>query len=70
MSLETHNYAYVLLKVYDALGKEIATLVNEKQNAGSYTVEFKGEGLPSGVYFYSLFLDGERVDTKKMMLLK
>lgn len=75
LSLETHNYAYVLLKVYDALGKEIATLVNEKQNAGSYTVEFKGEGLPSGVYFYKLEVKSHNggidfTETKKMILLK
>ncbi|MBK8553736.1 MAG: T9SS type A sorting domain-containing protein [Ignavibacteria bacterium] len=44
----------VKLVVYNNLGKEIITLVNEKQNAGSYAVDFNGEGLPSGVYFYKL----------------
>ncbi len=59
----------VSLKVYDALGKEVAILVNEKQNAGSYSVEFNGEGLPSGIYFYKLEA-GDFVETKRMVLLK
>ncbi|MBK8983249.1 MAG: T9SS type A sorting domain-containing protein [Ignavibacteria bacterium] len=59
----------VNLKVFDALGKEIVTLVNEKQNTGSYLVDFYGEGLPSGVYFYRLQA-GEFVETKSMILLK
>ncbi len=59
----------VKLIVYNNLGKEIMTLVNEKQNAGSYTVDFNGEGLPSGVYFYRLEA-GELSETKRMILLK
>ena len=59
----------VSLKVYDALGKEIAALVDEKQNAGSYAVDFNGEGLPSGVYFYRLKA-GEFSQTNRMLLLK
>jgi len=42
---------------------------NEKQNAGSYTVDFNGDGLPSGVYFYKLEA-GEFTETKRMILLK
>jgi len=61
-----HN---VNLKVFDALGKEIITLVNEKQNTGSYTVNFNGEGLPSGIYFYKLEA-GDFSETKRMILLK
>ena len=59
----------VSLKVYDALGKEVATLVNEKQNPGSYSVEFNSKGLPSGIYFYKLEA-GDFVETKKMVLMK
>jgi photosystem II stability/assembly factor-like uncharacterized protein len=59
----------VSLKVYDALGKEVAILVNEKQNAGSYSVEFNGKGLPSGIYFYKLEA-GDFVETRRMVLLK
>ena len=59
----------VKLVVSDNLGKDIFTLVNEKQNAGSYAVNFYGEGLPSGVYFYRLEA-GEFVESKRMILLK
>jgi photosystem II stability/assembly factor-like uncharacterized protein len=45
---------YVSLKVFDVLGNEITSLVEAKQNPGTYEVEFKGENLPSGVYFYKL----------------
>lgn len=57
------------LKVYDVLGKEVAVLVNDKKEAGSYTVPFVAERLPSGVYFYQL-RSGAFTETKKMMLLK
>lgn len=60
---------YVQLKVYDALGKEIAVLVNEKQSPGSYGVEFDGSGLASGIYFYTLSA-GNFSETKRMILLK
>jgi len=59
----------VKLVVYNNLGKEILTLVNEKQNAGSYAVNFNGESFPSGVYFYKLYA-GEFVESKRMILLK
>lgn len=72
----TTNISYTLpsaqtvtLKVYDLLGREVATLVNERQNAGNYIVQFNGANLASGVYFYRLQA-GSFVDTKKMMLLK
>lgn len=57
------------LKVYDVLGKEVAVLVNERKDAGSYTVPFTADRLPSGVYFYQL-RSGRYVETKKMLLLK
>ena len=59
----------VVLKVSNILGKEIATLVNEKQSPGTYEVTFDGSGLPSGVYFYSLKAE-DYVETKKMLLIK
>jgi len=59
----------VTLKVYDILGNEIATLVNEEKPAGEYEVEFDGRNLPSGIYFYQL-KSGRFVKTKKMILLK
>ena len=60
---------YVTLKIYDILGKEIATLVNESKPAGKYTVEFNAELLPSGVYFSTLRSNNFE-QTKKILLLK
>ena len=59
----------VLIKVYDVLGNKIKTLVNKKQNSGSYKIEFDGSNLPSGIYFYKIE-SGNFVSTKKMMLIK
>jgi hypothetical protein len=61
--------SFVLLKVYDLLGREIATLVNEYQKAGSYEMPFSNNQLTSGVYFYRLNA-GEYTETKKMILTK
>ena len=66
----------VVLKVYDAMGREIQTLVNENLNAGTYSVEFNGEGLSSGIYFYKIEVrssnssTGKFTDVKRMVLLK
>jgi Secretion system C-terminal sorting domain len=60
---------FTILKVYDILGNEIATLVNEEKTAGEYEVKFNGTGLPSGIYFYQL-RTGNYIETKKMVLLK
>ncbi len=60
---------FVTLKVYDLLGREVATLVNEERQAGSYDVNFDGSKLPSGTYFYTL-QTGSFVQTNKMLLLK
>jgi hypothetical protein len=59
----------VVIKVFDILGNEIETLVNEEKLAGTYEVEFSRISLPSGVYFYRLQA-GDFVETKKMVLLK
>jgi len=61
---------YVSLKVYDILGNEVANLVNEKKNPGSYEVEFNGSKLSSGIYFVSLSVNGNVIDTKSMVLVK
>jgi photosystem II stability/assembly factor-like uncharacterized protein len=60
---------FVTLKIYDALGIEIATLVNQKQNAGSYDIDFNASKLSSGVYFYKL-TSGEFTETRSMLLVK
>ncbi len=59
----------VTLKVYDILGNEIASLVNEEKPAGSYEVDFDGTNLTSGIYFYELKA-GSFILTKKMTYLK
>ncbi len=60
---------FTTLKVFDALGKIVSTLVNEKQNTGTYEVEFDGSDLASGVYYYNLSA-GDFSETKRMLLLK
>ena len=59
----------VTLKIYNILGKEIATLVNKNLSAGEYEVKFDGSGFPSGVYYYRL-QSGNFAETKKMIILK
>jgi hypothetical protein len=66
---ETKQSQLVSLKVYDVLGNEIATLVNEEQTAGAYEVEFTASQLSSGIYFYKLQA-GSFIETKKMILLR
>ena len=68
------DFGFVSLKVYDILGNEVATLVNEMKSPGIYDVEFnshsgKGRNLTSGVYFYTLST-GNFFSTKKMILLR
>ena len=60
---------FITLKVYDILGNEIETLVNEEKPAGTFEVTWYAEGLPSGVYFYQLKA-GSFIETKKMVLLR
>jgi hypothetical protein len=68
--------SFTSLIIYDVLGKEAATLVNQSQQPGTYEVEFDGSNYPSGVYFYRIELhsdnieSGDFVDTKKMLLIK
>jgi hypothetical protein len=71
-----HDKQFVQLKVYNILGNEVATLVNDEKAAGNYSVDFNAHNLPagrqglsSGVYFYKLQA-GSFVETKKMILLK
>ncbi|MDQ3020784.1 MAG: T9SS type A sorting domain-containing protein [Bacteroidota bacterium] len=72
-----NSFYDVKLTVYNILGAEVATLVNERQNAGSYSVTFdarlmsgQAANLSSGIYFYKLLLNGIAVDTKRMLLVK
>ncbi|MFH2030163.1 MAG: T9SS type A sorting domain-containing protein [Bacteroidota bacterium] len=60
---------FIKLQVYDMLGREIKTLVNEYKTSGNYEVEFDGSQLASGIYFYQLQA-GSFIETKKMILIK
>jgi len=59
----------VVLKVYDIIGNEVGTLINQPMEAGTYSVKFNASSLASGVYIYRISA-GNFVSTKKMMLLK
>ena len=59
----------VKLTVFDITGREVATLINQNLNAGSYTADFDASKLSSGIYFYTITA-GDFTDTKKMMLVK
>ena len=63
-----HN-GKVILKVYDALGSEVATLVNEVKETGRYEVEFNAANLSSGIYFYRLESNNFSA-SKKLILMK
>lgn len=69
IKFQVSNPSHVLLRVFDVLGKEVATLVNEELNGGSFEVMFNAAGLSSGIYFYTLS-SGSFSDTKKLMLLR
>ena len=61
--------SFVTIKIYDVLGKKIAALVNEEKQNGNYEIEFNGNGLASGIYYYKITA-GNFSQTKKMILLK
>jgi hypothetical protein len=63
----TSEYGQALLKVYDFAGREIKTIVDEKKAPGEHQVTFDASGLPAGVYFYQLQVDGN-VESKKMIV--
>ncbi|MCX6163855.1 MAG: T9SS type A sorting domain-containing protein [Ignavibacteriae bacterium] len=63
------NACYVSMKVYDILGKEVATLVNANLKAGQYELQFNASNVPSGVYFYKI-IAGNFTDVKKMLIVK
>jgi len=69
MDFGISNMGFVSLKVYNVLGEEIKTLINEIKPAGKYDITFDGSNLSSGIYFYTMKA-GEIVITKRMLLLK
>ncbi len=69
ISFQLTENSLVTLKVYDVLGNEVATIVNEEKPAGTYRVDFDASGLASGIYLYKLKA-GNFIATKKMLLMK
>lgn len=65
--LQTHDH--IVLKIYDVLGHEVSTLVNEKKSAGEHKIEWNAQNYPSGIYYYRLKV-GNEIHTKRMLLLK
>ncbi|MBK7160885.1 MAG: T9SS type A sorting domain-containing protein [Ignavibacteria bacterium] len=64
-----HNKSFANLVIYDGLGREVETIVNEQLNAGSYEADWNASNFPSGVYFYKL-TTGDFSKTNKMLLIK
>ena len=60
----------VSIKVFNVLGSEVATLISQDLAPGKYTVDFNASHLATGIYFYSLIVDGAKLDSKKMILVK
>lgn len=65
-----NNGVHIKLNVYDVLGNEVATLVNETQYAGWHAVKFNADNLMSGVYFYEIIINGSKSLMRKMCLIK
>jgi len=61
--------SWITLKIYDVLGNEVSTLVNEYKEAGSFEINFNASGLPSGIYIYRISV-GDFTQAKQMILLK
>ena len=70
ISYDLKKQSLVEIKVFNILGVELKTLVKTNQQPGSYKIEFDGSNTPSGVYFYSMFINDNPVDTKKMILIR
>ncbi|MCX7878103.1 MAG: T9SS type A sorting domain-containing protein, partial [Ignavibacteria bacterium] len=73
IKMQIAELSEVKLVVYDVLGREVQTLVNEQLSPGTYEVDFDGTNLPSGVYFYRIIAEGEGqkfTKTMKMILVK
>ena len=70
ISYQLSALSEVELSVYNIIGQKVAILVSEKQNAGSYQIEWDAGGFASVIYFYRLQTDGGFVQTRKLMLIK
>ena len=70
INFQFSEIGFIEIKVYDLLGIIIKSFVNQKLYPGNYSIEFNGEDISTGVYFYSLIKDNKLIDTKKMLLIK
>lgn len=70
LQFEILDRGFVTIKVYNDNGNEVDELVNENKEPGNYNINFDGKSFPSGIYFYSLIVNENIIDTKKMILLK
>jgi hypothetical protein len=77
ITFNLHSKAFVSLKLFDVLGREVAALMNEELSAGVYTRQWNAANMPSGVYFYRLQVSqtsggqaGSYIETKKLVLLR
>ncbi|MFZ1320160.1 MAG: SBBP repeat-containing protein [Ignavibacteria bacterium] len=61
---------FVIIKIYNSLGKEVKRLIEKDTGEGEHNLIFNGEDLPSGIYFYSLTINGNLINTKRMALIK
>jgi len=61
---------FVVIKVFDSMGQIISTLVTEQQETGFYEVDFDASELNTGVYYYTMAIDNEFVNTKRMVVMK
>jgi hypothetical protein len=69
ISYQLTTTSFVTLRVFDVLGREVATLINDSRPPGTYIVQFDASGLPSGIYVYCLQA-GNFISAKKMVLMK
>jgi flagellar hook assembly protein FlgD len=69
ISYQLPKEGMVALKIYDALGNVVATLVNSKQSGGMHTIDFNAKDLSRGIYSYKLIF-GDQVTTSKMIIVK
>ncbi|MCE1165685.1 MAG: T9SS type A sorting domain-containing protein [Bacteroidetes bacterium] len=67
---QIQSYSNVRISVYDITGKEIERIIDGYQKPGIYSVRFDGSNLSSGIYFYTMIVDGKTIDSKKMILIK
>jgi hypothetical protein len=70
ITYQIQEAGHVIVQVYNILGSVVSTLVDEEQPADSYTIDFEGNSLASGIYLYTLQVGGKFISTKKMLIVK